>query len=331
MNEKINTLWQRIKRIAVLTVKKAMDPYFAGNSAEVAFFLLMSIVPAILLLAQVLNLFDLSIDLIRQLIKEYANDNLAEMILPLLSEHSSSGALSIALVLLALWSGSKAIFSLMRITNYAYIGGTPSKNPLVGFIRERARAIITIFIIIFTLIFAIGILLFGRLIVEAVLTYLNDYLGGNYDTYEVWLNIRWVMGFLLYFFMVASIYYLLPSSQNKYRHLITRDHVWRSVKRVIGSWIRNSKHTLKVIFPGSVFASLGMMIATWAYTLYLDHISTANFNILYGSLGAAVLLLLWFYILAYVLVLGIQLNSIWEESKNPEKKPDKYEGEPSDE
>ncbi len=331
MKEKIKNLLNRIKRIAVLTFKKAMDPYFSGNSAEVAFFLLMSIVPSIILLAQVFDLFDQSMDLIKGLVKEYANDALTGIIMPLLN-HESAGTLSILLVILALWSGSKAIFSLMRITNYAYIGGTPGKNPLLGFIKERARAMLTVFVIIFTLIFAIGILIFGKYIVEAVLTYLNDYIGRNYNVNDIWLNIRWVLGFLLYFFMVTSIYYVLPSSQNKYSQLINKENKWVSVKRVVGAWYMNARNTFKIIFPGSIFASLGMMVATWVYSLYLSHISSANFNILYGSLGAAVLLLLWFYILAYVLVLGIQINSIWEDSKGNEELPNKYkEGEDTDE
>jgi uncharacterized BrkB/YihY/UPF0761 family membrane protein len=37
--------------------------------------------------------------------------------------------------------------------------------------------------------------------------------------------------------------------------------------------------------------------------------------LLYGSLAAVVALLVWFYILGYILVVGIQVNAVWEESK----------------
>jgi len=315
MKESFKSFKQRIKRIILLTVKKAMDPYFSGNSAEVAFFLLMSIVPTILLLAQILNLFDLSMDIIKRLIIEYADNNLADLLMPLLVDHNSSGALSFVLVILALWSGSKAIFALMRITNFAYLQGASSSNPVTGYFKERIRAILTVFIILFTLIFAIGILIYGRIIAEAVTTYLNEYLGENYTLGNIWLNVRWVLGFILYFFMVTSIYYLLPSSGYRYMKHVSKESLGKSLKYVIVSWLVNSRKTLKKIFPGSIFASIGMMVASGIYTLYLSHLSASNFNILYGSLGAAVLLLLWFYILAYVLVLGIQINSIWEESK----------------
>lgn len=326
MNEKFNSFIQRVERIIVMTVKKAMDPYFAGGAAEVAFYLLMSLVPTTILLAQILNLFKLSMDVVEGLITEYVNDDIAAILLRYFDNGTASTlSTSVVLIALAFWAGSKALFSLMRITNYAYLGGNPSKNPLTGYIKERARAIFTVLVILFTLVFAINIVIFGRVIVDAILTYLNGYLGGDYNVDEIWLDIRWILGFILYFFMVVSIYYLLPSSGKNYRKLIRRSK-WKSIQLVIGAWLKHSKATLKTIFPGSLFASIGMMVVTWGYSIYMGSFSKDNFNILYGGLSTVVVLLLWFYLLAYVLILGIQINSIWEESKFPKGRVDKYRG-----
>lgn len=322
MNEKIDYITKRTKRIIMLTVKKSMDPIFAGSAAEVAFFLLMSLVPTSILLAQVLNLFELSMDAIRPLLNDYVNDEISTILLPYLTYYPS-GAVSAALIVLAFWAGSKALFSLMRITNYAYLGGTPGKNPLAGYIRERIRAIITVLVILFTIVFALNIVVFGKIIVEGISTYINEYLGGSYNVSDVWLNIRWILAFALYFFMVASIYYLLPGSRNKYLHLITKSK-YKSIRNIVGAWLRNSKRTFRTILPGSIFASVGMLIATWIYSLYLSYIATRNFNILYGSLNVAIMLLLWFYILSYILIIGIQINSVWEDSKIDKPIPDKY-------
>lgn len=313
MRRKFRFFINRIKRIVILTINKAMDPYFSGASAEVAFFLLVSLAPSMLLLGQLLNVFQLSVEVIGTLLTEYVSDEIANVIIPIL-EAESSGILSVMLIVLAFWGASKALFSLMRITNYAYLGGAKVKSPLRNWFKERARAILTIFIILFTLTFAVLVVIFGKVILAGILTYLNDYLGGDYDVDAVWLNIRWVIGFIMYFFMVISIYYLLPSMDNSYRQLVT-DNKWETVKKVVWAWLTNAKITFRTIFPGSIFATIGIMVVTWGYSMYLGSISLSNFNILYGSLGAAVMLLLWFYILAYVLILGIQLNSIWEESK----------------
>lgn len=59
--------------------------------------------------------------------------------------------------------------------------------------------------------------------------------------------------------------------------------------------------------PGSVVATFGWLGATFLFALY-----TANFgsyNATYGALGAVVVLLMWLYISAYVLLLGAEFNS----------------------
>ena len=49
------------------------------------------------------------------------------------------------------------------------------------------------------------------------------------------------------------------------------------------------------------------MIATEIYSIYVDVF--ARYNIFYGSLSNILILLLWVYILAYIFMLGMALNS----------------------
>jgi len=63
----------------------------------------------------------------------------------------------------------------------------------------------------------------------------------------------------------------------------------------------------KWISPGAVAATLLWALATWAFTVYLQNF--ANYNKIYGSLGAVIVLLLWLYISAFVCLLGAALNA----------------------
>jgi phosphoglucomutase len=58
-----------------------------------------------------------------------------------------------------------------------------------------------------------------------------------------------------------------------------------------------------------------MLLATWLYSFYIAWVSSdeRNFNILYGGLSSIVLLLIWFYVLSFVLIIGVQLNAAWIE------------------
>lgn len=306
---------QRVKEILFLTIKKVFDPFYAGGAAEVAFFLLLSLVPATILLAQILDVFTLSMDAIKGVMSEYLPENVVNVILPLLN-YKPSNTFGIFLFLLALWSGSRALFSLMRISNYAYKSPKKHRNPIIRYLRERARAVFTIVAILVTLIFALYILIFGEVLVKLVFSYVNDFLGGTYHFSNVWYSVRWIIAFVLYLFTVLTIYYILPTKNTEISRMIVKGF-WRTVWNLIKGWWKASKETMDMIMPGSIFAALGMLLATWLYSFYMKYISTMsnNFNIMYGGLSTVVMLLIWFYVIAFVLIIGIQLNASLLENK----------------
>ena len=59
--------------------------------------------------------------------------------------------------------------------------------------------------------------------------------------------------------------------------------------------------------PGSIFATIGLLTASMAFGYYASNFG--NYNATYGSLGAVVVLLMWLYLSAYVLLLGAELNA----------------------
>ncbi len=59
--------------------------------------------------------------------------------------------------------------------------------------------------------------------------------------------------------------------------------------------------------PGAIVAVLGALLASEGLTLYVRHVR--DLNAIYGSLGALVLLVLWFYVLGCALVLGAEVNA----------------------
>jgi membrane protein len=65
------------------------------------------------------------------------------------------------------------------------------------------------------------------------------------------------------------------------------------------------------IFPGAVLATALWLIASFALSFYVSNI--ASFGITYGPLGAVVAIMLWFYISAYAVLLGAELNAQLEQ------------------
>ena len=292
-----------------LTARRAIDPFFAGGAAEVAFFLMLSLIPSAILLAQLLNLFRLSLEAIRDVLDNYLNPEMLNVVIPLLG-YTPSNTITILLILLALWAGSRAIFSLMRLSNYAHHRYRTAQNPILGWALERARAVFLTVVVLATLLFALYILVFGEYLAAAYAG--NGDLSRNFSLYAFWYNIRWPIAFALFFFAIYCLYYFLPLTGGDYAGLLTKSRV-ESVKRVTLEWFRNRGRQLRKTVPGALFAAVTMLLATWLYTLYIRVFALNNFNILYGGVSSIVVLLIWFYVIAFLLIIGIQLNAAVEE------------------
>ncbi|MFB8792417.1 MAG: YhjD/YihY/BrkB family envelope integrity protein [Potamolinea sp.] len=71
--------------------------------------------------------------------------------------------------------------------------------------------------------------------------------------------------------------------------------------------------------PGAFLAAISWAIASGMFRLYVGNF--ANYNKVYGAVGAAIVLLLWLYMTSLVLLLGEQLNvTVGEEMQKPKNK-----------
>ena len=273
----------RLLKMLILGFKQLQDPYYQGFAAQVSFFLLLSIVPIFLLITQLLGLFDISVESALKLIEAYTGKEMSGMLRQLF-EFKSAGFSSVIFAAIALWVGSRASFAIMRITNYTLTGGRSTGR---NYFVERFRAIKTIIITIFTIVFSLIILAYGKLILELALSVL----GLDSQTYadNIWMWLRWVLGFVLYFLMVSYNYYLLPTERVQFRKML----------------------------PGSLFASVGMLLVTLCYSRYAN--SLADYDLLYGALSSVVAILFWFYLLSWVLCLGVLCIKVWDDTKEKEQ------------
>ena len=70
----------------------------------------------------------------------------------------------------------------------------------------------------------------------------------------------------------------------------------------------------KEVIPGSIFASVGMLLVTYCYSKYAN--SLANYDVIYGALSSVVVIMLWFYFIAWVLCLGVLCNKVWADTND---------------
>jgi membrane protein len=296
-----------IKTITEGTLKRISGPSFAGGAAELTFWLLLSIMPATILLAQLLQLFTITMDAVNNVLGMYFTEEVYHLFSPLI-QYNPRGGVTIFLVLMALWAGSSAVFTLMRITNQAYGVIPAAEDQIVIVITERLRAILMTLLILLTFIFTFYVVIFGELIVNMVLSYNSVFLGREYTFSDVWLAVRWLIAFGLFFLMTFSIYTILPRSVSGKKKPVSSNKR-TNFKRALRHWTKKYRLESKRALPGSLFSAVAMLIATWIYTLLFRNIDLTNFNILYGGLSSVVVLLFWFYIISFIVIIGIQINA----------------------
>jgi len=285
MNEKSH-FSKRIKSMIILGFRQFWDPYYQGFAAQISFYLIMSFVPTVIMVSQLLSLINMgSIDF-DEIIDHMADPNVGLLLKRLLNSRLNAGN-NIMLIIMALWASSRAQFALMRIANYLYSDGRTTGD----YFSERARSLKNMSLTVIILAFVGVVLVNGPLIIE--LLFGNILKGTSINT--IWMFSRWPVAGAVYFLMVLHIYYVLPNYKLKIKKL-----------------------TIGQIIPGSLFASIGMLLVTVIYSLYASS-PRSTMSALYGSLASVAGLLLWFYLLSWVMILGMLFNKVWMDTKDLEE------------
>ncbi len=175
------------------------------------------------------------------------------------------------------WSASNGMNGLMRSLNRAY--DVEEGRP---FILARGLAIILTLAMIFVFLLALLVPVFGKQLGMFVFSYL----GYSNEFLHIWGVIRWTLTPIILFIIFFAIYLLAPSTKVKF----------------------------KTAAPGALFASLGWIIVSFGFSFYVSKFG--NYTSTYGSLGAMIVLMLWFYLSAIIIMVGGELNSLLGERED---------------
>ena len=75
----------------------------------------------------------------------------------------------------------------------------------------------------------------------------------------------------------------------------------------------DKKISSRKVNMGAIFTSVGWIISTTIYSYYITNV--AHYDKFYGGLSNLVILLLWFYLLAYIFVIGMAINNREDQEK----------------
>ncbi len=150
------------------------------------------------------------------------------------------------------------------------------KNPW-GFVHERLVALALVPSALVPMFFATLLVAFGN----QIETWISLRVTGELRPllFIVWMVIRWVIALLTSTIVLSVIYHFA----------IPRTQPWRRV------------------LPGATLATVLWFPTTLIFGWYVTHY--ANYTVIYGSLAAAIALLIWLYILSLLVLLGAEFNA----------------------
>jgi membrane protein len=271
------------RAIVVRAGKQALAHGITDLAAALAYYSFLAI-PAVLLVA--VGLFSLFaspdgittlIDKLGTVVPSQATQLIEDSLRRMNENKSGSLVMVIVGFILALWTTTGAMTSFMRAVNRAY-----DRDEGRGFVRQRLVAV--------QMVVAMGVaflLVFGLLVLGPVM---SGWIGDALDIEGVmgwlWWVAQWpilLVGLLAVF---ATVLYLGPNV----------DHPrWR------------------FLTPGAVFAVVVWLIASGLFAVYTSMFD--SYNKTWGSFAAVIVMLTWLWVTAIALLLGAEINSEAERSR----------------
>jgi membrane protein len=241
-------------------------------AAGVAFFLLLSIVPALVAMISIYGLIadpqqvEQHFAQISGLLPAAVTDILSQQMKRIASDTQTAGWGAALGILMALWGASSAMKKLINGLNIAYK-------------EEEKRGFFKLTFV--TLLLTLGVVLFGLVAIAAItlLPAIVDLLSFGDSTLIAHL-IRWPLLLFIALTGLAVVYRFAPSRSKVKWHWIT---------------------------PGAVLATVLWVLGSAGFSFYVANFG--KYNETYGSLAAVVIMLLWLYLSTYVVLMGAELNS----------------------
>ncbi len=263
------------------------DNYTAVFAAQSAFFLLLSIVPLTSLILAVTTYLPFTQEDVLNLVMRIISDDLQSYVSTIINDlYSRAGSTVISLsVITLLWSASKGIAALMDGFNTMY---QLRKDYSILKLRLVAIVYTILLIVVFALVMS-GYMIVGHY----YQIYIHDIFAVESKAKTLFLLIRYVWGWLLFYTFILMLYVLLPGGFG-----IPKDDEEK---------LNLGKRT-KSQMPGAAFASIAWLVISRLAVLYIQHFP--NFSLMYGSLAGIVLAMLWLYFCMYSLFIGAVINHL---------------------
>jgi membrane protein len=281
------------KKLCGLVWKDLINDDVMGRSAQLSYYFLLALFPLLLFLVTLFGYFadrgsELRNSLLRYLgtVIPYSATTLIHTTLDGIAQEKGGFKLSFG-ILAAFWAASNGMSAISETLNVAYK-------------VKETRAWWKVRLISMALTVALALLIIAALVLVLMGSTIAERIAAIYGysalfTYG-WSILQWPLVFFFVLMTFNLIYYFAPD---------LRGHQWR--------WVT----------PGAIIGIALWLLVSFGFRIYLHFFN--SYDATYGSLGALIILMLWFYLTGAAILIGGEVNSEIENAAAKAGAPDAKE------
>ncbi|ARK24986.1 hypothetical protein SporoP37_10220 [Sporosarcina sp. P37] len=262
--------------MVIRIIKRFFKERFFDQAAQNAYYLLLSVLPFLLVVLSIVQFLPVEEASILALLRPFVPDESFQLLEQSVQSmlYKSHGKLLVLSVLAALWTSSVAVQSFARSLDLA--NQKIHRQPVwVSLIRTLGVTVLFMLVVPLSLFLP----LIERLLRTVIAYY--DVLEAWEGWLYVWPNIKWGLGTFFLFIFFLIFYQLVPTGKMKWKQAL----------------------------PGALLSAFGWQLVS---LLFGDYVSRVDYSRLYGQLAGIIMLVLWFYLTAVIIIFSGLLNAEWK-------------------
>lgn len=259
-------------------VKRYFAHDVARDSAALTYYLLFAIFPLLIFISTLVGKLDLDIPAVTAWMGQVAPAQVVAMVdsyLVYVTENHSPQLLWFSLIF-SVWFPMRATGCVLHSMRKAF-GKAAPENILLDTVRNFLYALV--------LIILIGASIAMTVVGRRALEFLARFFTLNQRFIDAWSYLRFVLVFVLLAFAIGTLYMMA----------------------------QGSRRPLREVWPGVVTSLVLWMVLSISFSYYVENM--ANYAVLYGSIAAIVVVLLWLYMSAVVVILGAELAAVLQQRR----------------
>ena len=258
-------------------IRSALKDNVTNLAAAIAYYGFLAIPSAMLIVVGAFSVFagpdavKTVLDHLSTVMPQSAVDLLGKSLTRTIQSGSGGVIMIVVGALLALWTLTGAMQTVMWALNAAY-----ERDETRGFVKRRLVAVVLIVCAVVSVALVVVFLVLG----PHVSTWVGEAVGNTTLVAWLWWTVQWPVLLVGLMTMFALVLYLAPNTVPRKWQFIT---------------------------PGAIFAVVVWLVASGLFAVYTSNF--ASYNKAWGSLAAVIITLTWLWISALALLMGGEINA----------------------